>query len=152
MKLLSSQPTFCVRRAATHQFTASLHFNTEPMTDKCPGLCSARWHDCRLFSRKSCFISFREIPSLCWGPTVPKVRMRPGLRSAPIIGGSCHKHNFCRNKSMLVMTKLLLRQNFCHDKYLLQQRFCRDKLTSVVPNMCWSCQNTSFVATKVYLS
>ena len=57
-----------------------------------------------------------------------------------IIGGSCHKyhfcrekhvsvatkHLFCRDKSMLVATNLLSRQKyFCLDKYLSQQtQFC----------------------------
>ena len=51
-----------------------------------------------------------------------------------IIGRSCHKYNFCRNKSMLVMTKVLSRQKYvCRDKIvlcLLWQNVCHDKYLS----------------------
>ena len=44
MKPPSSRPTFCVRHTATHQLTVSLHFNTEPMTDKYPSVfCLLAW-------------------------------------------------------------------------------------------------------------
>ena len=73
-----------------------------------------------------------------------------------IIGGSCHRHNFCCDK-----TRLLSRQKHaCCDKrifvatkeifitaniILSWQKFSRDKLTFVATNMC-------FVVTKVCLS
>ena len=65
--------------------------------------------------------------------SVTHVRNR--FQPATIIGGSCHKYHFCRDKSILVATKLLLRQifvatkyNFVATKVLSQQTyFCRDK-------------------------
>ena len=54
------------------------------------------------------------------------------------------KYVFCRNKSMLVAKKPLLRQTyFC---------ICHGELTFVATNTCLSQQNTSFVTTKVCLS
>ena len=55
-----------------------------------------------------------------------------------VTGGSCHKyyfvatntslvstkHVFCRDKSILLTTKVLSRQNVCHDKYLSKQKLC----------------------------
>ena len=48
----------------------------------------------------------------------------PGL-SLPIIGGSCHKYHFCRDKRLFVATKDV----FCRDKSKLVATnvFCRDK-------------------------
>ena len=65
-----------------------------------------------------------------------------------VIGGSCHKYNFCRNK-----TCLLSRQKYaCRDKPLLRQKylsqqayeFCRDKIMFVATNIC---RGKSFVVT-----
>ena len=86
----------------------------------------------------------------------------PGLDEFPsellsVTGGSCHKyhffHVFCRDKSMLVVTKVLSRKSlkclsrqnifvatkllsrkayFCHDKHVFSRRnFCHDKHTFV---------------------
>ena len=74
------------------------------------------------------------------------------------------KHVFCHDKSMLVATKLVARQNFCRDKHIFvvtkhlsrqtfvatniilsRQKFCHYKLTFVTTN-------TSFVAIEVCLS
>ena len=73
-----------------------------------------------------------------------------------IIGGSCHKYNFCRDKNVFVTTKPV----FCcdknmHDKIVFvatkclsqqifiatntcfsRQKFCRDKHTLVAPRVC----------------
>ena len=94
-----------------------------------------------------------------------------------IIGGSCHKYNFCRDK-----TRLLSRQKYaCRDNitggncynnhfFARQTRVCRDKITFVTKYFCrdktvfWSnqriiggichkyiCRNKRmFVATKVF--
>ena len=90
----------------------------------------------------------------------------------------CDKHFFCRDKSMLVVTKQLSRKNIfvatkyfcldktfvttsiCRDKYNIcitqvlsrQAYFCRDKHTFVATNTCLLRQNTSFVATEVFTS
>ena len=52
----------------------------------------------------------------CSEHIVPSTRQRRirSRRTTTIIGGSCHKYNFCR------------------DKYLSRQKFCRDKITLVV--------------------
>ena len=97
-----------------------------------------------------------------------------------IIGRSCHKYNFCRDKNTsFVATKVcLFRRNFCHilsrqkfcrDKYWSRQRFCRNKYTFVATNdvfcrdkhvfvkfcrtsILLSRQTTCFVATHACLS
>ena len=64
-----------------------------------------------------------------------------------IIGWSCHKYHFCRDK-----TWLLSRQNT--NIFLSQQNVCRDRYLSPtnITNTCLSRQNKSFVGTKVCLS
>ena len=71
--------------------------------------------------------------------------------SFTIIGGSCYKYNFCRDKSFVFCISYLSRQNkltfvttkhvFCHA--------CRDKYMFVVTN---SCRDKSFVARNTCLS
>ena len=71
-----------------------------------------------------------------------------------IIGGSCHKYNFCRDKHVFV------RQNtsFVATKVCLSRQtyFCRDKynfaVTKVLSRQTYFLQNMSFVATNVCLS
>ena len=78
----------------------------------------------------------------------------PETRPSSIIGGSCHKYEFCRDKSfdvfccdksMLVATKLCLSQQayFCHDK----KKTCF-VATKVLFRQKYVCRNKSFVATK----
>ena len=78
-----------------------------------------------------------------------------GFRS--IIGGSCHKHHFCRDKhgfaltkhafcrdeSMFVTTKVCLSQ----ERFLLQVYFC-----DVLVAKCVFCHDKSFVTTNTCLS
>ena len=76
------------------------------------------------------------------------------LKTTHVIGGSCHKHNFwrdkrvCHNKHVSVITHLLSRQKYaCHDKVLSQQNYvCCDK-KFVMTNIC--CNKHVFVTTKV---
>ena len=79
----------------------------------------------------------------------------------PIIGGSCNKYHFCRDKKMLFATDTCLtRQQFCGGKrnktstikqrmlYIFTQEcFCRDK--DVLSLQTRVCRETSFVATKL---
>ena len=60
------------------------------------------------------------------------------LESQSVVGGTCHKYNFCRYKSMLVATKLI----FVATNILIlsQQNICRNKLTFVAINTCLSRQ------------
>ena len=61
-----------------------------------------------------------------------RMAVAPCLTVKPIIGGSCHKYNFCRDKHVLVATK----QVFCRDKSMLaatkrlprKKYVCRDKI------------------------
>ena len=55
------------------------------------------------------------------------------------------KDVFCHDKSKLVVTKLLSRQNyFGRDKYMSRQKFCRDKNMFVATNMLLSRQKDVF--------
>ena len=73
-----------------------------------------------------------------------------------VIGGSCHKYHFCRDKNTsFVPTKVcLLQQNFCCDKHnfvitkvLLQQAYvCHDKHVFVVTKHVF-CHNESMLVT-----
>ena len=76
-----------------------------------------------------------------------------------IIGGSCHKYHFCRDKhvscrdkSMLVATKLLSPQAyFCRDKRrVLWTGICHDKTFVATKYFC--CDKHTFVATKDVLA
>ena len=102
-----------------------------------------------------------------------------------VIGGSCYNycfcrdkhvfgttvHIFCRDKSMLLMTKVLLRQifvatntilsrqNLCRNKHVFvatKHIFCHDKNTIVAINVLSRqtrvCRDKSFVATIILLS
>ena len=74
-----------------------------------------------------------------------------------IIGGSCHKDHFYRDKKRFLSRQkyacrdkhIFVAINVCRDKYLLRQTsFClQDKLTFIATNTCLSRQ--TFVATKV---
>ena len=66
-----------------------------------------------------------------------------------IIGGSCHKYHFCRDKTFVV-TNTCLWQTFLVTK-TSRQTFCLDKLTFVATNTCLLRQNISFVSTKACL-
>ena len=92
---------------------------------------------------------------------------RPQPHFFSIIGGSCHKYHFCRDKSIIfVATKVRLsRQNFCRDIHvfgatkgfgatniiLSRQKFCRGKHTFVATKDVF-CHDKhvkhTFVATK----
>ena len=91
--------------------------------------------------------------------------------SARITSGSCHKYNFCRDKSFVatntclsphntrdnhnvVATKVLSRQTRVCRHITLEtiimlspQKFCRDNITFVVSNTTRVCRDKSFVAT-----
>ena len=54
-----------------------------------------------------------------------------------IIGGSCHKYNFCRDKSFVTTKRV-----FAPQKYA-----CRDKIMFVAENIC---REQGFVATKIF--
>ena len=80
------------------------------------------------------------------------------------LAGACLSRltSVCCDKSMLAMTKRLLRQNYvCHDKIflfhdkhlcLLRQTFCHDKHTFFTTKDVFCCDEHVFVATKVSLS
>ena len=62
-----------------------------------------------------------------------------------IIGGSCHKYNFSRQKMCFVATKVWLsQQNFCHDRHFrcnknfLAANICRDIHNFVVTSLLLS--------------
>ena len=66
-----------------------------------------------------------------------------------IIGRSCHKYDFCCDKTRL----LLLQKCVCHDKAFIATKvfvatkiFCCNKHNSVVAKCC--CGKNAFVATK----
>ena len=89
------------------------------------------------------------------GPLV----MAPDVIMFCIIGRSCHKYNFLRQKMCFVATKVCLsQQNFCHDRHfrcnkkIVATNICRDIHNFVVTSLLLSRQNTSFVMTKVCLS
>ena len=84
-----------------------------------------------------------------------------------VIGESCYKyhfcrdkhvfvatkHVFCRNRSMLVVKKLLSQQTyFCHDKTFVATNICHDKhfvATKVLLRQAYFCCNKHmFVTTK----
>ena len=66
-----------------------------------------------------------------------------------IIGASCHKCNFCGDKSF-VMTNTC----FCHDKSMLVTNICHDKIMFVTAKLLSQqtniCHNRSFVATNMF--
>ena len=77
----------------------------------------------------------------CWRCCPPPVSACPSC----IMGGSCHKYHFCRDKHVFVTTKHV----FCRDK----KYACRDK-TFVPTKLCLSRQifdKHLFVATKTIL-
>ena len=73
-----------------------------------------------------------------------------------IIGGSCHKCHFCRDKkACFVATKVCLpRQTFCRYiiMFVVTKYFCRDKHTFVVTKDVFCRDKHVFVAIKVSLS
>ena len=78
-----------------------------------------------------------------------------------IIGGSCYKYTFCRDKIILFVSTSFVATNICRDKHnfvatnvLSQQAyFCRDKHVSRQIQYCRdNLKKKSFVATKVCLS
>ena len=80
---------------------------------------------------------------------------------APVIGGSCHKYLFGRNKSFVVTNTCLSRQNMSFvatNIILSRQRFCCNKLTFVATKhpLLWqkyACHNKPFFHNKhVFLS
>ena len=113
------------------------------------------------------FFCVHSIP--VWEPCTGRLGM------ATIIGRSCHKYNFCRDKcfvvccdklmfvmtkhvfcrdkSMLVVTKLLLLQVFvATNTCLSRQTFYRDKHTSVATKDVFCRDKHVIVATKLCLS
>ena len=64
------------------------------------------------------------------------------------------EHVFCRDKSMLVVTKVLSRKNYvCRDKTFVATHICRDKQNFVATKFyaCLSRQNTFFCRDKTML-
>ena len=61
------------------------------------------------------------------------------------------KHVFCRDKSTLVITKLLSKQTrVCHDKSFVEKAyFCRDKHMFVTTKHVFCCDKSMPVATKL---
>ena len=59
------------------------------------------------------------------------------LSTSHIIGGSCYKYHFCRDKNYVCRDKYYV----CRDKYLLSQRFYGDKKYFVATNIKNSRQN-----------
>ena len=60
----------------------------------------------------------------------PKTNKQQQSTHTNIIGRSCHKYNFCRDKHVFVATKVLSRQKFCRDKHtfvVTKDMFCCDK-------------------------
>ena len=75
-------------------------------------------------------------------------RMRGGWGGG-IIGWSCQKYHFCRDKYVFVATK----QSFVMTKVcLLRQKFCCDIIMFVVTKLCLLWQKHVFVATNIILS
>ena len=78
---------------------------------------------------------------------------KAGSPPQSIIGGSCHKYHFCRDKSFVATNTCLSRQNtscrdkFCRDKimFVATKYFCREKYLSRQTRVC---RNKRFVATK----
>ena len=83
-----------------------------------------------------------------------------------IIGWSCHKYHFCRNKSFVASNTCLSQRKFCLNKYTFvttKDTFCCDKHVFVTTKVCLSRQNyvcrdkclswhdKTFVATKIIL-
>ena len=69
-----------------------------------------------------------------------------------IIGRSCHKYHFCRDKSIcrdkhdIKYTFVEIKDVICRDKIMFsQQKFCRDQHTFDVTNILLSRQKTCFV-------
>ena len=78
---------------------------------------------------------------------------RPGQWS--IVGGSCHKCNFCCDKSFVTTNMCLLRRKFCHNKHVFvvtKQLFCHDKSMFVATKLCQDKYDKMFVVTNIILS
>ena len=81
-----------------------------------------------------------------------------------VIGGNCHKYNFCCDKHLFVATNMCLsHQNtfFFVTNVVLQQKFCRNKHILSGQNFCHYkylarqmefCHSKSFVTTSLLLS
>ena len=76
-------------------------------------------------------------------PSAPSTRSQPFTFPFTVIGGSCHKYRFCRDKSMLVLS----RQKYACFVATKVCLFCRDKSMLVLSRQKYAC----FVATKVCL-
>ena len=99
-------------------------------------------------------------PPALWGPPVSVF----GL-PFPIMGRSCHKSHFCRDKNFVMTNTCLLWQtHVCHDKtcLLLQQKYASCNKTFVTTKyfccdkyLSWQtcvCCDKSFVVTGIFLS
>ena len=87
-----------------------------------------------------------------WAPLKRRWQRR-GLRL--IIGRSCHKYNFCHDKSFVMTNTCLSWQNtaFVVTKVcLLWQKNCHKSSVTTSLLLCLTWQNTSFATTKVCLS
>ena len=104
-------------------------------------------------------------------PSQLSMRKRGESLILTIIGGSCHKHDFCHNKHLrqntsLAATKVCLpRQNFCcnkivcHDKHVFvgtkvlsrQAYFCCDKRCVLSRQTCVCHDKSKLVMTKLLL-
>ena len=66
-----------------------------------------------------------------------------------IIGGSCHKYHFCRNKSFVATNTCLSRQ---YTSFVMTKYVCRDKhKTRLLLQQKSACYDKMFVATKIIL-
>ena len=70
--------------------------------------------------RAACCSELQGVHAVCCselqGVHAAFCRLR-GVIGGSVIGGSCHKYHFCRDKSMLVVTKVLSRKNYvCREK------------------------------------
>ena len=94
-------------------------------------------------------------------PTTRALKTKQNKNSFCVTGGSCHKYNFCRDKTFVFGghkyacrekhvcffhdKSFILTKTFCHDK-----QFCRDK-SFVAASVLLSRQKTFFVPTNTCL-
>ena len=113
------------------------------------------------------YVRYRDRVCSCSTVTGCRARKVSLAKLATSIIFVAPKHVFCRNKSMLVTTNLLLclsRQNtsqsmlvatnFCHDKHVFcrgKHMFCGDKIFFSRQNMCLPRQNVPHKKRRRYL-
>ena len=102
----------------------------------------------------------RVVHSDYWLPLVYQHTYPHDSLPCSITGGSCHKYNFCCDKSFVVTNVCLPWQNFRHNKIMFvvtkrllrQTHICRDKHTFVGTKDVLCCDKHVSGATKVSLS